>query len=1605
MKKKRHALTAIALVFAMLLQFSIFAPVAKAADPPVTFTGISFWADQNCSTPLPTTNVSKTSGVNIRFDYSVSAGANIGDQCLFTIPTEIPITSELTFPVVDATSGDTVANVDVLPGVGGNPAQGTLTLVELENGYFVVGASFSVTGSENETPVPINFTVNGTAFAPAPEVNFAQPAPAIDKSGVFNASTGTIDWTIDVNTNDTTVINGELSDTLPAGLTYEGGTFEVDGTPSAFTTDTSNPSTGVETLAYTFPDTSFSITHTVKFTTNVDPSLYNSSVTNTAYLYYGTDDTSNVSAHNSPAISTNVSYITKSANYDNVNKRIDWTIDFNTSTMSLTNVIVTDPIPSGLVLDGLSNVSIDTYGDNNPQTVDNGTGSGQYSFDNNTLTYYAGDLNTEQELTFSTALPSDYFERDTYYNFSNTAKITGDGVYPVAGVSSNTVDPVLGTVPGTSVLSKTCIYYNYNTQIATWQIEVDQNQVDLPGAILTDTIPSDQDYDGDAAFYTDGTFSNTTSSVGSFSQNSQVLTWSFGDIPAGNTYYIQYTTRLHDDIAAQNGAYTLRNSAELDVTGYPSSTVNPTYSLNRNVISKTSGYDYTTRDITWTLDVNKKQMSLTGNNGAYNGVVVKDDLSGESPFAFDPSSSVTVYSQDAPNTPVTVTPVTSSADLTSANTYYFDPDSKILWIDLGELSSTTIAAREKKIVFVTKLSDSDANTYFADNGNKSVSNTAILLDDQYSGNASSSCTQTINNNVVNKTDKTTAGADYIDWKVIINQNEIDLNDVVLDDTLQAHLILDTSTIGLYQQTLQSSGAFAAGTVTADNPFGIDMNQSVPLTADNISYNASTNVFKFTMPTSINAPYLLVFRTYVSKDQSGASLSFSNTISFKGSATQNTSTVNSVAVHFQWGYGAAGSTPTGNVTVTKEDSESAHLAGAVFELLDHYNNVVQISAPTDSSGTTTFYDVPYNTSGVSYTVKELTPPADYKLSTTSKEFTLTSSSDPGLSAFTDVLKTGTIEFTKLGYQGIKLANAGFTLYNSNGDTVATTTSSATGNVSFSGVQFGNYTIVENAPSDYQPLTIPVYLNDNYYNTEKGFVNINSATVTTDGSGNNTLDLNNVSDTIKTADITFTKQDSGGLPLANATFTLYDADGVTKANSAVNPVVSGSDGVVTFSSVPYGNYIIKETTPPLGYQAVQPINVYLHDADYNSENNLTNLNGDAISNDKLNLGNITDKIISRSITGTIKVVKTDNDGNPLAGAEFSLYNSIGMVVLTATSGTDGIAQFNGVQAGTYTIAETKVPQGYLLSNNKPSVAITASNYLTAQVVSFSDDKVGVITITKVDALDSTKKLSGASFELLDSNGIEIGSPVTTGTDGTASFSGLGYGNYTVEETAAPTGYELNTTAQAAEIIPGNTQIAFTIDDSKMSGTVEIDKTDESGKQLAGAQFTLYSSGAAMETAVSDTNGKAVFTNIPLGDYTIKETYAPKSYSLSSKILNVSITSTNYFDTQTFKIADSKAATTGKTGSGGKNGSGKASSDGKIGPGGKASSDGKVGSGGKANSSGNSPSSGKTSIVSNPDTGDKSIPIIPIAALVLASSGLAMIKLSSNRKRKGKYYLIKK
>ncbi|MFK4067161.1 choice-of-anchor A family protein [Streptomyces sp. NPDC029674] len=311
-----------------------------------------------------------------------------------------------------------------------------------------------------------------------------------------------------------------------------------------------------------------------------------------------------------------------------------------------------------------------------------------------------------------------------------------------------------------------------------------------------------------------------------------------------------------------------------------------------------------------------------------------------------------------------------------------------------------------------------------------------------------------------------------------------------------------------------------------------------------------------------------------------------------------------------------------------------------------------------------------------------------------------------------------------------------------------------------------------------------------------------------------------------------------------------------------------------------------------------------------------------------------------SGQVKIVKTDeDDGEPLAGAEFELWQETNGVDGLQTRGDEPDTEIGGpcvtgapgecartVPLGTYYWRETKAPRDYDLpspnvfgpleltgDNAAEGVSVTAANEKKPTVVE------GEVTVVKKDK-DTGKPLPGAVFQLWrETNGTAglqrkgsdpdtpTGSPCATDASGRCERE-VAVGTYYWVETKAPDGYVLPDPAVFGPLVltPAAVSEGVSVealnsvrDEPEDVGAITVVKKDKkTGRPLGGAVFQLWhetngrpglqTSGAGRDTltdegCATDGRGRCAFQGLNLGSYYLKETAVPDGYVLPSKTVS--------------------------------------------------------------------------------------------------------------------------
>ncbi|EOK07163.1 LPXTG-domain-containing protein cell wall anchor domain [Enterococcus faecalis EnGen0367] len=251
------------------------------------------------------------------------------------------------------------------------------------------------------------------------------------------------------------------------------------------------------------------------------------------------------------------------------------------------------------------------------------------------------------------------------------------------------------------------------------------------------------------------------------------------------------------------------------------------------------------------------------------------------------------------------------------------------------------------------------------------------------------------------------------------------------------------------------------------------------------------------------------------------------------------------------------------------------------------------------------------------------------------------------------------------------------------------------------------------------------------------------------------------------------------------------------------------------------------------------------------------------------------------GSAELIKKDQAGNPLAGAEFSVLDTTGQAVREhLVSDANGKVTVTDLAPGKYQFVETKAPAGYLLNTESSAFTIAASDrgkpatvIATANFVNYQ----GAAKLIKKDV--NGHLLSGATFKVLDAKGQTIQTGLTTNSQGKIIAEHLAPGKYRFVETKAPTGYLLNTAPvpfEIAEKNAGKPAVVVASDNFvNYKGAFQIVKTNSADQPLAGAVFELYDHNKQSLgiTATSGKDGKIIFRDLAPGTYYYKEIKAPK------------------------------------------------------------------------------------------------------------------------------------
>lgn len=397
------------------------------------------------------------------------------------------------------------------------------------------------------------------------------------------------------------------------------------------------------------------------------------------------------------------------------------------------------------------------------------------------------------------------------------------------------------------------------------------------------------------------------------------------------------------------------------------------------------------------------------------------------------------------------------------------------------------------------------------------------------------------------------------------------------------------------------------------------------------------------------------------------------------------------------------------------------------------------------------------------------------------------------------------------------------------------------------------------------------------------------------------------------------------LANAVYGVYKSESDAKNDkNRVSSLKTNENGWSNTIELNADTYYLKEVTPPKGYALSSAINKITVTSGKTTQYGTNGELKDYPQNDPVNilLGKI-DKETNKnkpqgsaSLEGaefTVKYYKGLYDSDPAKSGQIP---SRSWVLRTDSDGYCDLSDAYKISGdkfyydsnniivlpiGTITIQETKAPTGYFINNEVFVRKITPSGHAES-VKTYNQpevlEKVIKFDIKKVQAGTSTP-VAGAVFLHTMPNGST--KELTTNDSGEITITGLASGTHKIKEIKSPDGYQLNPNEVVFNVASGTGKITFTsgtnsliAQGTKDSGdgyatfgdkvnpfNLKITKTNEHGKALKGAEFTLYSDEGCknvVDTQISDEKGLLTFKNLDVEKtYYFEETKAPQGYRI--------------------------------------------------------------------------------------------------------------------------------
>lgn len=624
---------------------------------------------------------------------------------------------------------------------------------------------------------------------------------------------------------------------------------------------------------------------------------------------------------------------------------------------------------------------------------------------------------------------------------------------------------------------------------------------------------------------------------------------------------------------------------------------------------------------------------------------------------------------------------------------------------------------------------------------------------------------------------------------------------------------------------------------------------------------------------------------------------------------------------------------------------AKLSGAVYGLFKGDELVAQYTTDSNGSFTTDYY-----VCGTDWTIKEITPSEGYLLNDTvykvgadPKDYTVEYNNAPDMTVMEQVIKgkISIIKHTDDGETQIETPEKGaeFQVYlkssgsfvNADKDERDTIVCDQDGFASTKLLPYGVYTVHQTKGWDgREKITdFDVFIN-------------------TDGKTYKFL-INNKNFESYLKVVKLDKETGKRIPYEGAAFEIYDSNNHRVTMQYTYPQVTSihtfytnKEGyLITPEKLPYGDYILKEVQAPYGYvlddtpipfvisqenastdTGVTVVKVKAKDMAQKGVINITKT-GEIFSSVEENEGVYTPKYSVGNLKGAVFEIYAAEDITTLDG---TVRYEQGALVDTITTDDDGVAKSKELYLGKYTVIEKTAPNGYVHNAAKYDAELIYAGQnvsVTSTDLSVYNDrqKVAVSLKKEMDEdktfnLGKNNEISFVQFAIYANEDIKSSNGDIIPKDAFITFANCDKNGSIVFDCDLPVGfkwyvkeiatdkhyilsdtkYEFDTEYQGQDIkvidIKINNDKA--IENNLIYGSVKGLKVDrETQEVIKGATFGLFFANTselteknAVLTAVTDESGIFNFSNIPYGEYLIKELKPADGYLDNEDIFTVII-----------------------------------------------------------------------------------------------------------------------